>query len=275
MKLGLIGERLGHSQSPAIHKRIFELLGIDGQYDLIEVERGGVEKALEELKQQGYAGVNVTIPYKRDVMLWLDDVAGEAQVIGAVNTIHMTSRGNFGYNTDYYGFGRSLDHAGVAVEGKSCVVLGTGGAARAILKCLADKKAAKLTVVSRKITEAADFKAFADSLHIGMIGYDELSDDGGDVLVNCTPVGMYPDVGGAPLPKRSVLHYEAIVDIIYNPKKTKLLEYGERNGAKIVNGMYMLVAQAVGAEEIWQGRAIDSAVIEAIAAEMERQYERR
>ena len=266
MKLGLIGERLGHSQSPAIHKRIFELLGIDGQYDLIEVERGGVEKALEELKQQGYAGVNVTIPYKRDVMPWLDDVAGEAQVIGAVNTVHMTSRGNFGYNTDYYGFGRSLDHAGVAVEGKSCVVLGTGGAARAILKCLADKKAAKLTV---------DFKAFADSLHIGMIGYDELSDDGGDVLVNCTPVGMYPDVGGAPLPKRSVLHYEAIVDIIYNPKKTKLLEYGERNGAKIVNGMYMLVAQAVGAEEIWQGRAIDSAVIEAIAAEMERQYERR
>ena len=255
MKLGLIGERLGHSQSPAIHKRIFELLGIDGQYDLIEVERGGVEKALEELKQQGYAGVNVTIPYKRDVMLWLDDVAGEAQVIGAVNTIHMTSRGNFGYNTDYYGFGRSLDHAGVAVEGKSCVVLGTGGAARAILKCLADKKAAKLTVVSRKITEAADFKAFADSLHIGMIGYDELSDDGGDVLVNCTPVGMYPKVDARPkIPYKLLTSEHLLYDLVYNPAETKFMLAGAKYGAQVVNGLDMLHRQALLSWDLWSAQ---------------------
>ena len=274
MKLGLIGEKLGHSQSPAIHRLIFKALGIDGDYDLIEVERGEVAKALQDLKRRGYTGVNVTIPYKRDVMPCLDDIAREAHVIGAVNTIYMTSQGDFGYNTDYHGFGRSLDHAGIDVQGKKCVVLGTGGAARAILKCLADKEAASLTIVSRRIQDDTEFEKFAAGLRAELISYNELDEHRGDILVNCTPVGMYPNVEESPVLESVVVGYQAVVDLIYNPKTTKLLAWGAKHGAVTLNGMYMLVAQAVGAEEIWQERRIDSAVIEEIAKEMEKQYEK-
>lgn len=272
MKFGLIGEKLGHSQSPAIHTKLFQLLGIQGTYDLIEMNRRDVPNELIRLKREGYVGLNVTIPYKIEVMPFLADIAHEAQVIGAVNTIYMTAEGDFGYNTDYSGFGRSLDHAGIAVKDKECVVLGTGGAARAIVKCLYDKGAKTITVASRNPQEKKEFTAFAKTLHGRMVSYEELAaQKDGDVLVNCTPVGMYPNVDASPLAKEIVAHYPAVVDLIYNPKMTRILQYAQQQGAKTLNGMYMLVAQAIGSEEIWQKQHIDNAVIEEIAKEMEKQ----
>lgn len=274
MKFGLIGEKLGHSQSPAIHTKLFQLLGIQGTYDLIEMNRRDVPNELIRLKREGYVGLNVTIPYKIEVMPFLADIAHEAQVIGAVNTIYMTTEGDFGYNTDYSGFGRSLDHAGIAVKDKECVVLGTGGAARAIVKCLYDKGAKTITVASRNPQEKKKFTAFAKTLHGRMVSYEELAaQKDGDVLVNCTPVGMYPNVDASPLAKEIVARYPAVVDLIYNPKTTRILQYAQQQGAKTLNGMYMLVAQAIGSEEIWQKQHIDNAVIEEIAKEMEKQYE--
>lgn len=274
MKLGLIGEKLGHSQSPAIHTKLFQLLGIQGSYDLIEMNCRDVPNELIRLKREGYTGLNVTIPYKVEVMPFLADIAHEAQVIGAVNTIYMTAEGDFGYNTDYSGFGRSLDHATIAVQDKDCVVLGTGGAARAIVKCLYDKGAKTITVASRNPQEKKEFTAFAKTLHGRMVSYEELAaQKDGDVLVNCTPVGMYPNVDASPLAKEIVARYPAVVDLIYNPKTTRILQYAQQQGAKTLNGMYMLVAQAIGSEEIWQKQHIDNAVIEEIAKEMEKQYE--
>lgn len=274
MKFGLIGEKLGHSQSPAIHTKLFQLLGIQGTYDLIEMNRCDVPNELLRLKREGYAGLNVTIPYKVDVMPLLADIAREAQVIGAVNTIYMTDEGNFGYNTDYSGFGRSLDHAGIAVQNKDCVVLGTGGAARAIVKCLYDKGAKSITIASRNPKEKPEFTAFAQKLNGNMISYEELADKkDGDVLVNCTPVGMYPNIDASPVPATVASLYPAVVDLIYNPKTTRILQYAQQQGAKTLNGMYMLVAQAIGSEEIWLNRSIENAVIEEIAKEMEKQYE--
>ncbi len=274
MKLGLIGEKLGHSQSPAIHTKLFQLLGIQGSYDLIEMNRRDVPNELIRLKREGYTGLNVTIPYKVDVMPLLADIAHEAQVIGAVNTIYMTSEGDFGYNTDYSGFGRSLDHAGIAVQDKECVVLGTGGAARAIVKCLYDKGAGTITIASRNPLEKTEFAAFAKKLKGCMVSYEELADKkDGDVLVNCTPVGMYPNVDASPVPETVAAMYPAVVDLIYNPKTTRILQYAQKQGAKTLNGMYMLVAQAIGSEEIWLGKPIENAVVEQIAKEMEKQYE--
>lgn len=274
MKFGLIGEKLGHSQSPAIHTKLFQLLGIQGTYDLIEMNRRDVPNELIRLKREGYVGLNVTIPYKIEVMPFLADIAHEAQVIGAVNTIYMTAEGDFGYNTDYSGFGRSLDHATIAVQDKDCVVLGTGGAARAIVKCLYDKGAKTITVASRNSQGKKEFTAFAKTLHGRMVSYEELAaQKDGDVLVNCTPVGMYPNVDASPLAKEIVARYPAVVDLIYNPKTTRILQYAQQQGAKTLNGMYMLVAQAIGSEEIWQKQHIDNAVIEEIAKEMEKQYE--
>lgn len=274
MKFGLIGEKLGHSQSPAIHTKLFQLLGIQGTYDLIEMNRRDVPNELLRLKREGYIGLNVTIPYKIEVMPFLADIAHEAQVIGAVNTIYMTGEGNFGYNTDYSGFGRSLDHAGIAVQNKDCVVLGTGGAARAIVKCLYDKGAKTITIASRNPQEKPEFTAFAQKLKGRMVSYEELADQkDGDVLVNCTPVGMYPNMDASPIAKEIVAYYSAVVDLIYNPKTTRILQYAQQQGAKTLNGMYMLVAQAIGSEEIWQERRIDGNIIEIIAKEMEKQYE--
>ena len=241
---------------------------------MIEMNRRDVPNELLRLKREGYIGLNVTIPYKIEVMPFLADIAHEAQVIGAVNTIYMTGEGNFGYNTDYSGFGRSLDHAGIAVQNKDCVVLGTGGAARAIVKCLYDKGAKTITIASRNPQEKPEFTAFAQKLKGRMVSYEELADQkDGDVLVNCTPVGMYPNMDASPIAKEIVAYYSAVVDLIYNPKTTRILQYAQQQGAKTLNGMYMLVAQAIGSEEIWQERRIDGNIIEIIAKEMEKQYE--
>lgn len=274
MKLGLIGEKLGHSQSPAIHAKLFQLLGIPGTYELLEMNRHDIPGELKRLKQEGYTGVNVTIPYKIDVMPLLTEIASEAQVIGAVNTIHMTPQGDFGYNTDYSGFGRSLQYAHIAVQDKNCVVLGTGGAARAIIKWLHDAGAKTIAIVSRNPQDKPEFTAFAQTLGADMCTYEALRDrTDGDILVNCTPVGMYPNVDASPISPQIVAKYAAVVDLIYNPKRTRILQYAQQQGAKTLNGMYMLVAQAVGSEEIWLRRPIEAALIQEIVQEMEKRYE--
>ena len=151
MKLGVIGAKLGHTASPAIHEKLFRILQVEGQhqYGVLEMDRNDIPNELQRLRDEGYTGANVTIPYKLDVMPYLTDISREARIIGAVNTLHFTDNGIFGYNTDYSGFGRSLDHAGIGVKTKDCVVLGSGGAARAIIQYLSDAGAQSITVVSR------------------------------------------------------------------------------------------------------------------------------
>lgn len=154
MKLGVIGAKLGHTASPAIHEKLFRILQVEGQhqYGVLEMDRNDIPNELQRLRDEGYTGANVTIPYKLDVMPYLTEISREARIIGAVNTLHFTDNGIFGYNTDYSGFGRSLDHAGIGVKTKDCVVLGSGGAARAIIQYLSDAGAQSITVVSLILT---------------------------------------------------------------------------------------------------------------------------
>ncbi|MCI1821100.1 MAG: shikimate dehydrogenase [Megasphaera sp.] len=271
MKFGLIGAKLGHSVSPQIHEILFKKLGIDrhNQYDLLEMERSDIATHLQT--DCGYTGMNVTIPYKIDVMPFLKKISHAADRIGAVNTIHVTKEGLFGYNTDYVGFGRSLDHAGIKAKGNDCIVLGSGGAARAVIQYLADAGAAHITVVSRNpLLLKASFSDFAQRIGIEIIGYHELGNrKGAPLMVNCTPVGMYPNMQVCPISEKTAARYEALVDLIYNPKDTLFLQYGKRHGAITLNGMFMLVAQAVVSEEIWLERQIGNDVINSIAKEME------
>lgn len=277
MKLGVIGAKLGHTASPAIHEKFFRIMGMEGQheYGVLEMDRNNIKSELQRLRDEGYTGANVTIPYKLDVMPFLTDISREARTIGAVNTIHFTDEGAFGYNTDYGGFGRSLVHAGITVTGKKCIVLGSGGGARAIIQYLADSDAASITVISRNPHSKTEFDAFASTVGAETIGYPQFeASNGGDVLVNCTPVGMFPDNNGCPVSENIISKFPAVVDIIYNPKDTQLLQRAERHGARTLNGMYMLVAQAIGSEEIWLNREIAPAVVEQIAKEMEHYYEK-
>lgn len=274
MKAGLIGKTLGHTASPAIHEKIYRAMGISGTYDVLEMPPDQLEGNMKYLAKDGYTGCNVTIPYKRDVMPYLTDISREARIIGAVNTIHFTNEGAFGYNTDYGGFGRSLEQAGIGVAGRDCVVLGTGGAARAIIQYLADKNAKSITVVSRLPHSKIEFDDFTKKIGASEIDYQTFeTSHAGEVLVNCTPVGMFPHIGGCPISEQRIADFPAVVDLIYNPKDTELLKMARHHGARTLNGMYMLVAQAVGSEEIWMGREITFSVIEQIAKEMEHLYE--
>ena len=267
-KFGLIGGKLGHSLSPAIHQLFFEYTGKSGSYELLETELEALPELMGRLRE-GFTGTNVTIPHKLHVMPLLDEIAPEAQAIGAVNTIKFTSAGAFGYNTDYFGFGRMLEYNDITVTGKVCAVLGTGGAARAVVKYLADKKCAKLYLVTRDVFKVdSHFAKIAPKIKV--IDYARLDALQGDVLVNCTPVGMFPRVEAAPVSPEVSFAFDASVDLIYNPAQTLFLKQAAEAGNKAVNGLFMLVAQAVAAQEIWQSERYDSELIVRIMRELEK-----
>ena len=256
MKFGLLGARLGHSLSPQIHQEVFRQLGIDATYELIEVPSEKLADRVAEL-QKTYRGVNVTIPHKVAVMDSMNHIATEAKAIGAVNTVLFDNAGASGFNTDYFGFARLLEHNGLVPKGKDVCVLGTGGASRAILQCVKDMQAHSITVISRVIENAPE----DIRVHYTVKTYEDLKVLGGDLLINCTPVGMFPKTDASPVDGTVMDHFAAAVDIIYNPAETKFMKLARQQGKTAVNGLFMLVAQAVAAEEIWLGRKLDEGLI--------------
>ncbi len=249
---GLLGEKLSHSMSPQIHSIIFEKLKKSGCYHIFEVQKNDLNPAVKGLLALGAVGVNVTIPYKQDVMESLDHISDEAEAIGAVNTIHFNGGVSIGYNTDYYGFKMMLDRFGVEICGKSFVVLGSGGAAKSVVKCLEDFGAKRICMASRDSSRArSEFKG------IDVMDYNELEEsEGMDTVINCTPCGMYPNTESSPLDEKAVRKFSCVVDLIYNPRTTMLMKLAEGNGIKAINGLYMLVGQAVKAQEIWNNAQI-------------------
>lgn len=257
---GLIGRKLTHSVSPAIHKELFKILGMEADYVLFEIPMGKLEKEFEALKLKGAKGLNVTIPYKVDMMKLVDEVAPEAEKIGAINTICFKRGKTIGYNTDYYGFGRMLIKNEIEVAGKSAAVLGAGGAAKAVIQYLSDNKASEILLVSRDKAKAeANFK------DVTVIDYNELNNiKQCDTVINCTPCGMYPKVEVSPIDSLCVSKFSAAVDLIYNPAETVFLKFAKEQGIKAVNGLYMLVGQAMAAEELWNDITIGEEITDKI-----------
>ena len=243
LKLGLVGEKLSHSQSPQIHANIMKQKGIDGTYELLEFPKDSFEQSFTALKTSGFRGVNVTIPYKESVIPLLDEISQQAKYIGAVNTVLFQNGRAKGFNTDYNGFIALLEHNDIPVKGKSAVILGSGGGAKAVVKALLDLKIYDLTIVSR------GKQNFHGNYTISYEFFREAKIKS-DLLINCTPVGMYPNEDASPVSK-SEIQADTVIDMIYNPAKTLLLRYAEEMGLKAVNGSYMLNQQAVKAQEIW------------------------
>lgn len=267
MKLfGLIGEKLEHSLSPEIHNKVFKDNNIDGLYNLFSVKKEFENNIVESLKCLGVKGANVTIPYKEKVMDQLDIISQEAKAIGAVNTILIKDGKSYGYNTDYYGFGKMLERAKVNIEGNSFFVLGAGGAARSILKYLEDSKAKKIVLVSRDKEKA--FKKFKD-FSINFMSYGDLEEINEEfALINTTPCGMYPNINSVAVSEKVIKKFKVAVDIVYNPLETKFLKMAKDNGLKTVDGLFMLVGQGVKAEEIWNGIKVDKSTEEEIYEEL-------
>lgn len=237
MKYGLLGEKLSHSYSPIIHKEIFNDFNLNNEYELIEIEKEEIKHYIDLLKNGIYSGYNVTIPYKKEVMQYLDIIDDHALKIGAVNTIAYKDGKVIGYNTDYYGFYNELLYYNIDCKNKNAFILGTGGASLALYHALKDLGANTL-FVSRN--PKGDLE----------ISYNILKNSNIDILVNATPVGMYPNVDSSPLDEETAKRAKYVLDIIFNPSQTKLLKDANSN----MNGLFMLVGQAIKAEEIWQDR---------------------
>lgn len=261
---GLIGEKLGHTYSPQIHDEILKNIDIDGHFGILEVRKKLLKDVIPGLKALNYKGITVTIPYKMDIIQFLDNISDEARKIGAVNVVNLKDGEAIGYNTDYYGFGMSLKNYGIDIVDEEAIVLGTGGASRAVVQYLIDNGIRKITFVSTNIAAAKTKYPQYD-----VISYEQLEQfDGCSLIVNCTPVGMYPKCNATPINKRYLKKFKNAVDIIYNPEETLFLREAREQGLKAVNGMYMLVAQAVKAEEIWNEVEIPFEIIDNIMEKM-------
>jgi len=253
---GLLGEKLGHSLSPQIHKLILEYAGLEGEYKLFPSKKEEIEELLNQIKSGRLKGLNVTIPYKLEVMKYLDVVSEEASYIGAVNTICLKKGKLAGFNTDSIGFKNTLVNNGIEVKNKNIAVLGSGGASKAVTAVLESMGAAKTDIISRNPSDIQK-------------GYDELyKNQSYHILINATPVGMHPKTDESPVEKEALRNVEAVVDLIYNPTETKLLYYAKELSVKNINGMYMLVSQAVKAQEIFNDIKIGEDIMQKIYKKM-------
>lgn len=250
MNCGLLGRKLGHSYSPQIHAHLGSY-----RYALFEKEPEELEAFL---KNGDFTGLNVTIPYKKDVIPYLDELSPAAERLGAVNTIVRRPDGRLvGHNTDYFGFRWLVKKSGLAVAGKKVLVLGSGGASNTAVAVLWEL-GADVVVISRS----------------GENNYENL-DRHADaaVIVNTTPVGMYPNTGKSPLSLEHFPALEGVLDVVYNPARTQILLDASARGLITENGLWMLVAQAKESAEWFTGRKIEDEVIARIHRALRRQME--
>ena len=254
---GLIGEKLGHSLSPVIHQYIFERYDIKGYYSLYEVEKNNAENIIESMKTLGIKGVNITIPYKETLLEKIDFLSDEVLKIGAANVLKIKSGKSYGYNSDYYGFIRLLERGEIKIKDKKCVDLGTGGATKNVIVALKDLGAESITVVSRTLSSKL-LSLLEKFPYINMAIYENFLQ--GDIIINTTPVGMYPNVEISPVGEEVIQRFDSAIDVIYNPLKTEFLKIAEKNGLQCVNGLYMLIEQAIKAQEIWQEMEFDDSL---------------
>lgn len=232
-KYGLLGHHLSHSYSPIIHNYLYNKNKIDASYTLIEIEECELKRCIDDLKQGIYSGYNVTIPYKEKVMNYCDLLTEAAHDIGAVNTIYMKDGKVVGDNTDYLGFITELEFYGVHVNGKDIYVLGNGGASKAI--CYAIKLLGGNPVVVSRNNEGISYQDLEKINHYPL-------------LINTTPVGMFPNVDASIIDEEFVKRADLCIDLIFNPQTTKFLSYSNVG----YNGLLMLVFQAIHAVELWQ-----------------------
>ena len=263
-KFGLIGYPLVHSYSPQIHKLIYKLNNIEASYSLLELAPEKLNQNPLKNIDKDYCGINITIPYKTVIMQFLDEIDSQANQIGAVNTIKKVDNKWVGYNTDVDGFCYPIkDHYSKI---NRCLIIGTGGAAKAVvyavLKYILPQN---LVILGRNIDKTNELKneytATSESILIETNSISKIKNylNGADLIVNTTSVGMHPKINNSILPESFSLKQKAIVyDIIYNPVETNFLKRAKEisPNCTTINGIQMLIAQAVKAVEIWTGKTI-------------------
>lgn len=265
-KLAVIGSPIKHSLSPFIHEKAFSLLGIDCEYERTEVKEDELGDFINYVKSSGICGFNITMPLKRNIMDYLDEIDGEALLYGAVNTVKITNGKLKGYNTDAEGYKKSLEETGFEMKGKNIVFIGAGGAAVTVALKAAMEKAEKITILNRNISRAENAKEYIFDKTGADISAMELNSSNlarllknTDLLINATPLGMsgtssdYENLSFMDSLKKDAL----VSDFIYNPPETKFLKHAKKLGLKTINGLGMLIYQGIISDSIYLEKELD------------------
>lgn len=234
-KFGLLGKKLSHSLSPLLHSIFFEEMGIEAEYKLYEVAEHEIDNFKNYMFENSIEGVNITVPYKKAFLDKLDFISDEAKEIGAINLLYIKENKFYGDNTDYYGFKQTLLTNQIEPSGKKIAIIGRGGASASVYKVLKDMGAEDIAFYFRK-----------DKL--SKIEFPE--DISGDIIINTTPVGMYPNIEDNIVDEQILKKFKIAIDLIYNPLETKFLKIARENNLKTINGMEMLIGQALKTDEI-------------------------
>jgi len=258
---GVIGDPIEHSLSPVIHNAAFAALGLESVFLAFRVKPAEVGNAVSGMRALGIHGLNVTMPHKTTVIPHLDEVDKTARFLNAVNTIHNKNGKLWGFNTDGVGALKALRENGVDPKGKKVLLLGAGGASRAIAYTIAHE-ADELVILNRTVKPAKELARQLRQLLPKKISAEALSPEtiednlmDSEVLINATSIGMKPNVNETPVNPKWLRTNLAVMDIVYNPLETKLAKIAKEAGAKVVSGVEMLIYQGAASFEIWTGKS--------------------
>lgn len=257
----IFGNPVAHSLSPLMHNAAFAEMGIRARYLARQVDGPG--DAAREIRESGMKGASITIPFKTSIMGFLDEISEEARRIGAVNTVVSRDGALLGANTDWSGFIMDLEDAGIAIKGKRVAVAGAGGAARAVVFGLS-RAGARPVVFNR---DNARGEKLARDFGCDFLPLGEIEKAGADMLVNTTPVGMHPRVDETILSVAAVRRFTWVVDLVYNPLRTRLLREAELEGCRIRSGLGMLVWQGAEQFRLWTGKEPPLALMRRVVEE--------
>lgn len=272
--VGVFGYPVDENPTVVVAETAFKNLGIPYRYLTVEVKPENLEDAMKALKAWNMKGIHLTIPHKVEVLKYLDHIAEDAKLMGAVNTVYVKNGKLYGENTDGKGFIRSLKNANISISGKKIFLLGAGGAARAISVELANAGARELVILNRSEKRGEKLKEILEKNTKMDISFrkwtqKEYIDYDTDILINTTSIGLYPNVNDKPDIDFESIHSEMVVcDVIPNHPHTQLLKEAEARGAKTIDGLGMLINQAVESIRMWTGLTADAEKMkEALAKE--------
>ena len=268
--LGLIGDPVEHTGSPAIHNRLAEKLGDNVVYMPFRVGAKRLEEAVDGAYALGIEGLNVTVPHEVEVMQYVRELDDAALEIGAVNTLSRIRGGFRGYNTDFSGFMRELDSVDIQVNGRDVIVLGAGGASKAVMYALKKLGARQTFVLNRSIQKAESF--FGGVKDTTILGFEDWRriPEGKYICIQCTSVGLSPDDNACVIEDEGFYDLvESAVDLIYKPKETAFMKKVASHGGKAYNGLRMLVYQAVTSYEFFMKREVPEEIAEELYNELD------
>ena len=256
-KLGLLGKELSHSLSPEIHQYLLKTENIPGIYEKYEISEEELSQVIPMMKKEHILGLNVTHPYKEILFHLVEKVDHHAKVIGAINTIKIKKGISYGYNTDYLGAIHMFRNANVSLKDKSIFILGSGGSAKALIYALQLENADKITVVARNQLACTALKEQFPFIDIyDLVNFIQETPTG-DLIVNTTPIGQFPNIDPSPVPENVLGNFKVACDIVYNPLMTQFLTLAKKQNLNIITGLSMLINQAIAAQELWFEREID------------------